>query len=98
MASKRKLKRDIEYMGADMFADAYNLRQVAKEEDVEKVDQIINKVLSWIDDSILRVGHPNGKDNQQLVKKYYRDLKEKLAKDVETIYNEMAELVEKTKA
>ncbi len=89
MASIRHLKREIEYVGADLFDAAFYLRGIVKPEHIKDVDLILNRILEWIDECILRAGHPDGKDNPQLVRAYYRNLRARMANQVDEMFAEM---------
>ncbi|WP_052081855.1 hypothetical protein [Porphyromonas macacae] len=95
MASKRQLKHDIEIIGSEIFADAYELRTLVSDEQLKDLDELLNLILQWMDETILRVGHPDGKDNPKLVKAYYRNLRNKMSEEISSMYDDLKKIAEK---
>lgn len=74
MASRRKLKKTIQFISSELISDIYFRCLMTKEIDVEKVDAVSVVVMALSREYILRSNRPDGKDNPKLVKAYYRKM------------------------
>ena len=74
MASRRKLKKTIHFVSSELINDIYFRCLVSKDADTEKAGEIITRIMVLNREFILRVDRPDGKDNKQLVKAYFRKL------------------------
>lgn len=92
MASRRKLKKTIQYIASELITELYFRCLISDKISVEKTDNIVIEITEISREFILRSNRPTGKDNQELVKKYYRKLYsdwqkaiEKIIKDIENL-------------
>lgn len=86
MASRRDLKKDINFLADELITNSY-LKQVLFENvDQQKLAQVIVKSVSFMNEYRARVNHTDGKENPKLVKAYYQKLRKELIND----YNELA--------
>ncbi|HZK68154.1 MAG TPA: hypothetical protein VFC36_01005 [Paludibacter sp.] len=74
MASRRKLKKTIQFISSELISDIYFRCLTTKEIDAEKVDAVSVVVMALSREYILRSNRPDGKDNPKLVKAYYRKM------------------------
>ena len=74
MASRRKLKKTIQFISSELISDIYFRCLMTKTIDAEKVDAISVVVMALSREYILRANRPDGKDNPKLVKAYYRKM------------------------
>lgn len=84
MASRRKLKKTIKFVTSELINDIYFHCLMKKEIDQEKVENLIIETVNLKSEFILRVIRPDGKNNPQKVKTYYKK-----------IYNDWQEAVNK---
>ncbi len=87
MASKRKLKKGFIALSTELFNEALLFRAFSKEDEATALDEIMDQLIVWTDDTIRRISHPDGKDNPKLVKAYYK----KLHQDIETRATEIGD-------
>lgn len=92
MASRRKLKKTIQFVSSELITDIYFRCLMSKDINDEKVDAIVVSVMELNRAFISRTGCPDGKDNPKLVKTYFRKLfadwkiaMEKVTKEIESI-------------
>ena len=75
MAKRRILKKEIGHIAGELFTEALVCRLYIPGVDPAQADSLMARILDMQDEFIVRAGRPDGKDNSQLVKAYYRDLK-----------------------
>jgi hypothetical protein len=92
MASRRALKKDINYLYSELLTECFILSIIGPKDNHEKFETLFNKIFSNCNELIKRAGTPDGKDNPKLVKAYYKKLGQDLLNDVMTISNELEEL------
>lgn len=85
MAKRRILKKEISHVAGELFTEALVCRLYIPGVDPAQADSLMARILDMQDEFIARAGCPDGKDNPQLVKAYYRDLKANLQKEVNAI-------------
>ena len=92
MASRRKLKKTIKFVSFELITDVYLRCLKSKDVDDQKIDNLVVNIMSLNREYVLRANRPDGKDNPQLVKAYFRKLfsdwqtaMEKVIKEVESI-------------
>ena len=85
MAKRRILKKEIGHIAGELFTEALVCRLYIPGVEPAEADSLMARILDIQDEFIGRAGRPDGKDNSQLVKAYYRDLKADLQKEVNAI-------------
>lgn len=76
MASQRILKKEIIAEVMRLFDEALIIRAVSGSEAMQsEIEDLMDDIMVFTDDSLRRVTHPSGKNNPQLVKAYYRALR-----------------------
>lgn len=92
MASRRKLKKTIKYVSSELITDVYFRCLMSKDVDDQKIDKLVEDIMSLDHEYVLRANRPDGKDNPKLVKAYFRKLftdwqsaMEKVIKEIEKI-------------
>jgi len=92
MASRRKLKKTIQFVSSELITDIYFRCLMSKDIDTEKVYNVTVEVMELNHEFILRVNCPDGKDNPKLIKAYFRKLfadwkiaMEKVIKEIESL-------------
>lgn len=94
MASRRKLKKGIKEITDFLLDDILLISLDAKEDDLQALEVLLNRVIDLHDNTIAKVGRPDGARNPQLVKKFYNDLKIKYNEEVEAIETELEKYIE----
>jgi len=78
MANVRELKKDINFLAAEILSQGYlkiALMDSVKEEDVQP---IMVEAIEMRNEFIARTNNPNGVHNKKLIKEYYTNLRVKL--------------------
>jgi hypothetical protein len=77
MSSKRKLKKDINYVTFELLAEAFTLRSFSKGIEDEKFESVLSELVNKRNDLIARINHPvlNEKESPA---QYYSKLRTEL--------------------
>jgi methyltransferase-like protein len=94
MASRKALKKDINYLYADLLTECFKLSAICSEDKQEKIEVLFSKIIYSCNDFIIRAGKPDGKNNRQLVKAYYRKLGQDLLNDVLEISKDLEDIAQ----
>lgn len=93
MASKQRLKKEIDYIVSDLVVDCFtfiNMRQKAENEDVL---QIVQDTLNLRGELRYQTNHPENKAEGQSVKNYYDNIAKVLVDNVESSYGKLGKLI-----
>lgn len=93
MASRRKLKKGIKEITDFLIDDILVISLDAKEEDLRALELLLNRVVDLHDDTIAKIGAPDGAKNPQLVRKFYADLKAKYNEEIEAVESELEKYI-----
>jgi hypothetical protein len=74
MASVKNLKKDIDLLMSLVLNDCFSVMEYNEKVDKEAITQIAFDTIKRHRELRERANHPDGKDNPQLVKKYYNKL------------------------
>ncbi|MEI7501864.1 MAG: hypothetical protein WCJ61_01125 [Paludibacter sp.] len=74
MASRKKLKKTIQFVTSELITDIYFRLLMSKDIENEKIDTLVVDIMALNKEFILRANCPDGKDNPKLVKAYFRKL------------------------
>jgi len=85
MASRRKLKKTIQFVISELITDLFFRSLMSKDKDAEKIDKLVVELVAIDREFTLRVNRPDGKDNSKLVKVYYRKLFSDWQQAMETV-------------
>jgi hypothetical protein len=85
MASRRQLKKDINYLTFDLLAECYTYQFFHKDLKSEMVDEVASGVLDNRNDLVARINHIDGKENPKLVKTHFKKIREDFSKSVEML-------------
>jgi hypothetical protein len=97
MASIRQLKKDIDNQLFEVIADCFLYIGVHPEKKSDEVSAIIEDAVSLRNDLISRVNNPDGKDNPQLVKKYFQQVSNDLSGGVDDLCKRLSIITSKKK-
>lgn len=85
MATKREIKKEVNFLFEEMIADTILIREIKNDEKKQKtVDAIIMESINKHEDLISRINHPENNDEKQSLKQYYS----KIAKDAVDCFDE----------
>lgn len=74
MASRKKLKKTIQFVTSELITDIYFRCLTSKDIENEKVEALVVTIMALNKEFILRANRPDGKNNPQIVKAYFRKL------------------------
>lgn len=95
MASVRGLKRDIDYLMSMILNDCFYVLEYNAGVDAGEVTKIAADVIAMHREFRLRVNHPGGKDNPQLIKAYYKKLISEMLKFADESFERLSAEVKK---
>ena len=93
MASRRKLKKGIKEITDFLIDDILFISLDAKEEELAALELLLNRVVDLHDETIAKIGAPDGTKNPQLVRKFYADLKAKYNEEIEAVESELEKYI-----
>jgi len=89
MASRRKLKKTIQFVCNELITDVYFRLLLNKKVDEKVAEALVIKIVDTSREFILRSNRPGGKQNPASVKSYYRSIykswDEKIAEIIKSI-------------
>ncbi|MCD8261665.1 MAG: hypothetical protein LUD15_09405 [Bacteroides sp.] len=88
MASRKQLKKDINYIIGDLFTDCLIQNLYVPETDKEKAVEVMSRILKVQQEYVSRISHPEPGN----VKNFYKKLREDFTHEVGEIINEIAKL------
>lgn len=74
MASRRKLKKTLNFVSSELITDVYFRGLVGGKFDSPKVDKIVADIVELNNEFTLRANRSGGKNNPKIVKAYYTKL------------------------
>lgn len=93
MASRRKLKKGIKEITDFLIDDILFISLDAKEEDLRALELLLNRVVDLHDETIAKIGAPDGAKNPQLVRRFYADFKAKYNEEIEAVESELEKYI-----
>ena len=91
MANRRELKKAIDYLSGDLMMETM-LCTLQPKCDKVKIEQIMSRIVNMSEEFRERIQNPAGNANKQLVKQYYKKLREDFDAEVDEIYTELMSL------
>ena len=88
MAKRRDLKKAIDYLSGDLMMEAL-ICSLQPKFDKDKLEEIMARVASMSAEFRERIQHSDGNANRQLVKQYYKKVREDFDAEVDKIYTEI---------
>lgn len=89
MANKRKLKKRINYICSDLFAECVATSLYGTPADKDTIDALLYSIMRTHANYITRVSHPQPGMN---AKRYYKDLIENFSKQINEIVDQIGNL------
>ena len=85
MAKRRILKKNINYICSELFAECVALMHYKVDVKQDDVDNIMSRILNMQDEFISRISHTQQGSTKAFYKKLYKDLNEQVAEVVNSI-------------
>lgn len=98
MASKRRLKKDIDLIMSLALSDCFYVLEYNEKVDQKAVYEIAGEIVTKHRELRLRATHPDGKDNAKLVRAYYKTLVIDMLKSVDEALEKLSAEVKKVAA
>jgi len=85
MASKKNLKKDINYLTFDLLAECFTYESFHKDIKPELIDEVAKSILDNRNDLINRINHLDAKGDPKLVKETFLKIRKDFEKSVEAL-------------
>ena len=92
MASIRRLKKEIEFLSSQVIGDSIDFIQTFNGKELEAM-AVIDEIVALHNSTVDKINNPDGKDNQKLVKEFYRQLKKQYIEGINESYQRLESLV-----
>lgn len=93
MASRQRLKKEIDYVVSDLILDCFTFINMRAKTENEDVLQIVQESLNLRGDLLNQVNHPENKTETQTVKSYFDNIAKVLIDTVEESYVKLGKLI-----
>lgn len=85
MASRRKLKKNVNYIAGELFAECLITAEFIPGTDKEKSDEILVEILKMQEEFVSRISHTEPGNTKGFYKKFYKDFDDNVNEIVEAI-------------
>lgn len=86
MASKRDLKKDIDYLVYEILSDCFIFSDLHPDHKTEEISAIISEAVELRNDLIARVNNPDGRNNPAVLKAFYKAVEKDLHNGVDALF------------
>jgi len=93
MASRQRLKKEIDYIVSDLVYDCFTFINMRQQENNEDVLQIVQDTLTTRNDLRVKSNHPEYKAEGQSTKNYYDEIAKELVSNVEGSYEKLSKMI-----
>ena len=87
MASRKGLKKDINYLTFELLAECFTYQYFHEKADKEAIDKVAATILDNRNDLVSRINHIDGKENPKLVKAHFSKIKKDFSLSVDALDN-----------
>jgi hypothetical protein len=95
MTSKRRIKKEIDYLVSDMIYDCFTFTGLYPQSDNDEVMKLVQKTLTLRNELRNKANHPEQKEDSVTVKAHYDNLADTLVKSLDESYEKLGEMVGK---
>jgi hypothetical protein len=93
MASRQRLKKEIDYVVSDLVLDCFTFNTLQQKPNDEAVRQIVQDTLALRNTLRYQVNHPESKATTQTVKNYFDNIAKVLIDSVDESYAKLGKLI-----
>lgn len=93
MASRQRLKKEIDYIVSDLVIDCFTFMTMQQEPNKPEVLQIVQDTLNLRNELRNQVNHPEKKGESQTTKNYYDSIAKVLVDSIEASYQKLGKLI-----
>ncbi len=90
MANLRDLKKDIKYLVSELLTQAFLKQAETDSKGEEKINEIMIETVHMHNEFIARANHPDGKYNPDIVRNYYKKLREDVMQKTAELFEKMS--------
>ncbi len=94
MASKKNLKKDINFLTDDIIGTCMMHQNIGSNKNEKELNQIIEDILVFRDEVVSQVNEPELPESTKNMRSYYRELYQKFLKKVDETYEKINSLTE----
>ncbi len=95
MASKREIKKEVNFLFEEMIADAILIREINKNQEQQKtVDSLIMKSIDKHEELIIRINHFETRDKKQSVKQYFSSVAKEAIDFFDDTYQQLNTIIQ----
>lgn len=91
MASKKNLKKDIDYLITDVILDCYACMEEHAEKNTSEYEEVINEIIVLKEDLLERINHFDSKINGNSFV-YFRGIRKDLIAGIKEAYDHLSKL------
>lgn len=95
MTTRRRIKKEIDYIVSDLILDCFTYANLAENPDDEGIMGIVSDTLSLRNQLRNRANHPEKRSETSSVKVFYDDLARELMNTVDAGYDKLGQLAGK---
>jgi len=95
MASRRRLKKEIDYLVSDMILDCFTFLSLDQKSKNEEALKVVEKTLSMRNELRDNANHPERKETGATTKSYYDNIAKSLLESLDEGYLSLVELIKK---
>ena len=92
MRNLRTIKKDVEFLVAELVDDCFIYLELNGEEKMEKVGEIIGEALDLQDDTMDKINH---RPEEEKASKYYNAVTKEFLESIDTLYEKLSDLSKK---
>lgn len=95
MASRRRLKKEIDYLVSDMILDCFTFLSLDQKSKNEEALKVVEQTLSIRNELRDKANHPERKESGTSTKSYYDNIAKSLLEGLDGGYLKLVELIKK---
>ncbi|HNX54258.1 MAG TPA: hypothetical protein PLG33_09020 [Prolixibacteraceae bacterium] len=93
MASRQRLKKEIDYIVSDLIVDCFTFMTMQNEPNKPEVLEIVQNTLNLRSELRLQSNHPEKRGESQSIKNYYDNIAKVLVDNIEASYEKLGKLI-----
>lgn len=93
MASRQRLKKEIDYIVSDLVIDCFTFMTMQQEPNKPEVLEIVQDTLNLRNELRNQANHPEKKGESQTTKNYYDNIAKVLVDSIEASYQKLGKLI-----
>ena len=90
MASRRQLKKEIDYLAGELISNSYACLYFHPDKNREKIIEVIEDAVEYRNDLFSKI-RPAEKNNRSLVKKHYAALRGEMLSRIDELFQKLSE-------